>query len=368
MVKENCALVLSALLLAACGGGGGGGSSPSPVISTPVIPTTSITGTVTPPTVLVNFSTILNPPTMLIPPNTAGSWWPAIVQSMEYTFDPVAAAATPPALKATNLRISPVELNSTAIAIDTGAAYPADPTLGQGIYFRGATKVWGVFENTTISTATGAVASQITSAGLPTVILTNHAAVTMAGYVLPYSATLNPAGYTYQTFGAWLNTGSGVVTENYFSTGNLTEPGTLPVAGTASYTGQATGSLVDAATRDSGDTAAMMNATADFGARTVAFSTTGTTSLSINAAPGTLHSANPGLNMSGTLSYAGGSNVFTGAVTTVNGMSGNATGRFYGPGIAVATPTKVVGAPPEIGGTFAVMGTVGAMQGAFGGK
>ncbi|HET7832182.1 MAG TPA: hypothetical protein VFK88_04380 [Gallionella sp.] len=72
--------------------------------------------------------------------------------------------------------------------------------------------------------------------------------------------------------------------------------------------------------------------------------------------------------MSGTLSYTAGSNTFTGTVTTANGMSGNATGRFYGPGIATATANKVAGAPPEIGGTFAVMGTAGTMQGAFGGK
>jgi hypothetical protein len=157
--------------------------------------------------------------------------------------------------------------------------------------------------------------------------------------------------------------------ESYFSAGVSTLAATLPVLGTATYTGQAAGTYVNAVTNDPSQTAATMNATANFATRTVAFSTTGTTSLSNNAVAGTLPTANAALNMSGTLSYAAGNNTFTGAVTTTNGMSGNATGRFYGPGIAAATATKAIGAPPEIGGTFAVMATgVGAMQGAFGGK
>ena len=112
-----------------------------------------------------------------------------------------------------------------------------------------------------------------------------------------------------------------------------------------------------------------MNATADFATLNVAFSTTGSTRVSDNAPVGTLPTAAPGMDLTGTLTYPAGSNTFTGAVTSANGMSGNATGRFYGPGIAAATATKVAGAPPEIGGTFAVMNTAGgAMQGAFGGN
>lgn len=355
--RKSGVLVLSALLLTACGGGGGGGSNPSLVIPT------SITGTVTPPAAPTPAPGAAGP-NILIGPNAYGAFG-AVVQGMNYTFDSAAAAATPSTLKVTNLSVNPVSTSLTSfVGIQTGAAYPADPTLGMGASFNG--QVDGVATNTGAS-----VVSQTNLlAGLPTVTLTNNATVTAAGYLLPYSATMNPTGYTYQTFGVWATyVGATAFSENYFSAGVMTTPGTLPVVGTASYTGQAAGSLVDAATRDPADTTATMNATVDFAARTVAFATTGTTSLSNNAAAGTLPTANSGLNMSGTLSYAAGSNTFTGAVTTTNGMSGNATGRFYGPGIGAATATKVIGAPPEIGGTFAVMGAgVGAMQGAFGGN
>jgi hypothetical protein len=287
---------------------------------------------------------------------------------MDYTFDSAAAAAVPATMKVTTLNIKAVDTQlSSVLNITTGAAYPADPALGRIVYMSNTT---GGVQAYWLSTAGGAVATQTTSmAGLPTVTLTNAATATVAGYVLPYSATLNPAGYTYQTFGSWVtvNTATAVFSEYYFSAGTPTVTA-LPVLGTASYTGQAAGSLVDAATREPSTTTATMNATVDFAPRTVAFSTTGTTSLSDNAAVGTLPTANNGLNMSGTLSYTAGNNTFTGAVTTASGMSGNATGRFYGPGIAVATGTKVVGAPPEIGGTFAVKSASSAMQGAFGGK
>ncbi len=135
---------------------------------------------------------------------------------------------------------------------------------------------------------------------------------------------------------------------------------------------------MDAATRNPIEVQALMNATANFATQTIAFSTTGTLTAPFTAPGANFHTnsgptpttpvANPGLDMTGTLSYAAGNNTFTGTVTTSNGVSGNATGRFYGPGLAAATATKVAGAPPEIGGTFAVTGAAGAMQGAFGGK
>jgi len=352
--KKNYALISVILLLVACGGGGGGAS----------VARTAITGTVTPP-VAPSSGTTYASLDMLVPPNSTGQW-STVSQSMDYTFDSAAAAATPSALKVTSLNIKPVDLFGY-LQITTGAAYPTDATLGQTVSITN----WSATGADVLSTATGATALASTIAGLPTANLVNNLTnVNMSAYVMPYSATLNPTGYTYQTFGSWLVSivGTKVFSENFFSAGVIAVPGTLPVGGTASYIGQVTGSFVDAGTRDLSDVISAMNATADFGARTVAFSTTGTTSRSVNALVGTPYALTPGLDLSGSLGYAAGSNTFTGAVTTTNGMSGNATGRFYGPGIAVATPAKVVGAPPEIGGTFAVMGTVGAMQGAFGGK
>ena len=78
-------------------------------------------------------------------------------------------------------------------------------------------------------------------------------------------------------------------------------------------------------------------------------------------------SANAGLNLSGTLSYSALNNTFTGPVTSTSGLAGNATCRFYGPGIGAATGVKVLGSPTEIGCTFAANNTTtGVMQGALG--
>jgi len=297
---------------------------------------------------------------------------------MGYVFDPAAALATPTKLKVTSLAIQPVDLWGW-FQITTGAAYPLDPTLG---LTKGLMSLTGFAANT-ISVTGGATDSLITSmGGTPSSILKQSYTYTMmngataiwigvAGHVIPYSLTMNPAGYTYQTFGSWIwNTpGFPTVYEDYFSAGAITVPGTLPGVGTASYTGVAEGSYVDAGTNDLGDTASTINATVDYATRTVTFSTTATSSLSANTAAGTPASASPGLNMSGTLSYAIGSNTFTGAVTTADGRIGNVTCRFYGSGITTGSLTKVLGSPPEIGCTYiAIKPGVGVIQGALGGK
>lgn len=367
MKTKTCgALGVATLILTACGGGGGGGAAPSVVRPTPPVvrptPPTTMSGIVTPPVTVGNGAATASA-TIRTPPNSTGTW-NSVVQSMDYSFDPAAAVAVPALLKASSVNIRPVDTTTGFFSVTTGAANPADPATGQTLSI---TNILGGVA-ALFSTATGSIASQSTFAGLPAVVLVNNTTVSASGYVLPYSASLNPAGYAYQTFGAWSVMGPmGVVYENYFSAG--VTPGAVPVAGTASYTGKAAGSGVDAATRDPYDTSATMNATANFATRSIAFATTGTTSLSNNAALGTLSSANPGLDMSGTLNYGAGGNTFTGAVSTVNGMSGNATGRFYGPGILAPTANQVLGSPPEIGGTFAVMNPgVGAMHGAFGGS
>lgn len=353
--------ILSVFVLTACGGGGGGGA-PSAVRTNP---TTSIAGTVAPPASMSS-GAVYATPNMRVPSNSSGTW-SAVVQSMDYTFDPAAAAAVPATLKVATLNVKAVDTQTGSFSVTTGAAYPTDSTLGQTVSVTNTVRG----NANTLSTGTGSVVAQGTQGGLPAVYLTNNATASVSGYVLPYSAALNPAGYVYQTFGSWVTTNlaTGVFSENYFSAGVISVPGTLPAAGTASYIGKASGSYVDAVTRELYDTVATMNATANFSTRSVAFSTTGSAALSVNAAAGTPHSANPGLDMSGTLNYAAGSNTFTGAVSTTNGMTGSATGRFYGPGIIVPTVNQVLGSPPEIGGTFAVMTPgVGAMQGAFGGS
>jgi len=179
---------------------------------------------------------------------------------------------------------------------------------------------------------------------------------------------VNPAGYTYQTFGTWIAVPDNLPpVEGYFSTGIPTDAATLPFAGTATYTGRAAGTWVDAQTRDFFSTVATVNVTVDFGASTVTISTTGTNVVSNNAPSDTSPTPSANLNFSGLLSYSAASNTFTGVATTSNGISGNVTGRFYGLGISASTSSKVMGSPPELGGTFAVfVPGGGAMQGAFG--
>ena len=168
-------------------------------------------------------------------------------------------------------------------------------------------------------------------------------------------------GFNYQTFGAWLTgsgTGSGL--GGAISAGAATPGSSIPVTGTANYSGAAGGLYVDPA----GVTYLARSASAlstNFATNSVSFSTSGSTAAS-TATGAAL--ANPSiLNIGGNLTYSGGSNDFSGPVSslTVSGLNptlaGSARGQFYGP------------AANEIGGTFALKG-VGAegYVGAFGAK
>ena len=96
-----------------------------------------------------------------------------------------------------------------------------------------------------------------------------------------------------------------------------------------------------------------MDTSVNFFKREVYFNTS-TTLQTLNPTTGTLN--NSTLNMTGTLNIAPGTNQFTGAVTTAGGLTGTATGRFYGPAVQ------------EIGGTFSTTGTGGqSYVGGFGG-
>ena len=360
MPKVSCALILPILLLTACGGGGGGGA--------PSLLRTTITGTATPPVAPVSGIVLANA-TVLTPPNSTGTWQ-SITQGANYSFDTAAFNANRIVLVKT-LDIQPVDTQNRTTTITTGAVEPSDNTLGQTMTISGSNnnimEYWlGPQPPSTTSPRTLTLSDYGPGLASVNILGASGSIVLVAEYAVPNSVAVSPTGYTYQTFGAWgaINAQTGLASEFYFSTGAPTVVASLPNNGTATYTGYAIGSHVDAATREISDIRATMNATADFAARSVAFTTTNTTSLAINAAPGTLPTANFGLNMSGTLTYTAASNTFTGVVSTANtNLSGNATGRFYGP------TTKAGFAPAEIGGTFAVMNTAGgAMQGAFGGN
>jgi len=168
-------------------------------------------------------------------------------------------------------------------------------------------------------------------------------------------AFANPAayGFEYQTFGAWGAYGNATTPAYAVSVGSPSPASAIPATGALTFTGGATGYYVDAS-KFGYVTNANMVATVTFDNRTVAFATTNT---SIAGGPGAPQISAPALNMTGNLSYAAGANAMTGTATTINGMSGNMNGKFYGPALN------------EVGGTYAVTGSgVGSMVGGFGGK
>jgi hypothetical protein len=206
--------------------------------------------------------------------------------------------------------------------------------------------------NVTVDTARGDVFSYLSA--FPNVLI----GLTANGQSYALAPRTTTYGWDYQSFGVWVTgagTGSGTV--GAVTIGAETAGAAIPLSGTGSFVGVSGGRYVDS----SGIpyfTSSNMTASANFGTRAIAFVTSNTaTSTDLISA-----TANPNLNMSGTLSYSPGVNQFTGSVSTVGGgpanapMAGTATGKFYGP------------TAQEIGGTFSLSNGSPAYLGAFGGK
>lgn len=160
-------------------------------------------------------------------------------------------------------------------------------------------------------------------------------------------------GWDYQAFGIWVTgAGTGSGTYGAASVGAATPASSVPTTGTATYTGYTGGRYV-ASDGTYYFTSSNMTANANFATRSISFATSNT-----SQTPDLLTSStNSNLNMTGTLTYSAGSNQFTGSVSTTSGLTGTATGRFYGP------------TAQEIGGTFGVTGSGTTVYGgAFGGK
>jgi len=153
-------------------------------------------------------------------------------------------------------------------------------------------------------------------------------------------------GFEYQSFGVWA-AGAGSGTAGAFTVGNLTSVANIPTSGTASFTGKSLGVYGSSAGVYS--TISDMVATANFSSRSIMFTTSNTINNDTKAAVS-------GLNLIGSFAYNAGSAVFSGGVVSSNGMSGIASGQFYGP------------AANEIGGTVSLSGNNGVFTGAFGGK
>lgn len=164
----------------------------------------------------------------------------------------------------------------------------------------------------------------------------------------------------YHTFGNWgyeLSTPTSIVV-GYVVLGTPTPGSSVPTTGTATYNGvmNAVYTAEGAGLDSFFDVTAAATATANFGTRNIAFSTTGTVRQSVlnNAI-----TADANLNLTGTLTYTAGSNQVTGSLTSVGGLAGNAAGNFFGPN------------GEELGGTFVLSrnpgpGTQEHMFGAFG--
>jgi hypothetical protein len=170
--------------------------------------------------------------------------------------------------------------------------------------------------------------------------------------------TVDPfaAGWSYQSFGIWAETGSLSLKMGAVSAGGATSANSLPTTGSATFNGRAIGFYVDAGGTLWG-TVAAMQADVNFGARSILFSTSNTIR-GKTPEDANLGKAEAGLNLSGTLAYSQGVNAFSGSVQTANGeLSGQSAGRFFGP------------KAEEIGGIYSLQGSgLSRMVGGFGGK
>jgi hypothetical protein len=165
----------------------------------------------------------------------------------------------------------------------------------------------------------------------------------------PVTVTAGEGGHILDASGLPVKSRTYAITATGTAVINVMATGT----GAVTFTGGASGYYVDAS-KLGYVTNSVMVAAVTFNNRSVAFTTSNT---SIAGGPGAPQISAPSLDMSGTLSYAAGTNAMTGTATTTNGMSGNMNGKFYGPALN------------EVGGTYAVTGSgIGSMVGGFGGK
>lgn len=304
-------MILSApLILAACGGGGGGGGAGSSSTLAPFVKWSSV---------------------------AAGSTYVISGDSMQGTYT----------------------WNSSGSGAVAGAGTVSAITRGSqqsGATFTETFNSSGIVQSVRIQTASGTDISFARGTDTFGVLLINNDinAVVSADQTR-YALAPEPTamGWEYQSFGIWVTgAGTGSGTYGAASIGAATPGGSVPTTGTATYNGYTGGRYV-ASDGKYYFSSSSMSAATNFATRSISFATTNT-----SLTPELLTSTSaPGLNMAGTLTYSAGSNQFTGNITTSSGLTGTATGRFYGP------------TAQEIGGTFGVTGGgVATYGGAFGGK
>lgn len=164
--------------------------------------------------------------------------------------------------------------------------------------------------------------------------------------------------WDYQSFGVW-ETGLDSNEGNYgaVSLGAPTAGTAIPGSGTATFTGKLAGSYVNASGVGH-SVLADLTVLADWNTTSLSLSTSNTRT----STNGTTFVPSDGLNLSGNLQYAAGTNGFTGTLTTGTTpsgtvLSGDSAGKFYGPNAE------------ELGGTFFLRGSgVETYSGAYGAK
>jgi len=155
--------------------------------------------------------------------------------------------------------------------------------------------------------------------------------------------------FQYQSFGVWnehVGSRSGIMA---WSHGQITPASAVPTSGSARFTGQLVGLYVSPTGAGSA-ARADLTVDANFSTRSLGFASTST------AVQGT---ANPHLNLSGTLTYSPGQNSFAGTLSNASGtLAGASKGQFYGP------------QAQELGGAFMVGAGRGpeTFAGAYGAK
>lgn len=310
-VSSRAAAACMLAALAACGGGGGGGSSGG--------------GSLTPAT-FTSWG--------VLPLNT-----PVNTDGMSVT-------------RAANGAVSSDDPGSSASVLYNSHASAG--LRGMTLTTPSGSTSWTISSGSTIACNAGVCA------------LSNPAQTNLAAVSDPYAGS---NAWSYQSFGAWsIPSGSGSAI-SAMSYGAPTAGSAIPTSGTATYTGSVIGRYIAAA----GDfisvpagtqfgMGASLQADVNFGTRQIGLSTSGSALLRQGDAPPPFTDIrfdilNPA---QATLSYAAGTNAFSGTVASGSnaiGLSGTVNGRFYGP------------AGQELGGTMSLSTAGGgALIGAFGAK
>ncbi|WP_424406388.1 transferrin-binding protein-like solute binding protein [Pasteurella sp. PK-2025] len=165
-------------------------------------------------------------------------------------------------------------------------------------------------------------------------------------------------GWEHQSFGRY--TGTNNSASGYVSVGEQSQ--NLPASGKITYTGIVWGDAGEKQNNDfkpvnsiSGELAATLQLTADFGKKTLEFKTTNTKGYSLQEQKAVDYSK---FDLTGTAKWDNGQKSFIGTVNTKDNINekGTLQGSFYGPNAI------------EVGGTFGIKTDDKFYQGGFGGK